>query len=270
VSDTTTAGEQATTSGSVRLRMDGRVATLELDRPAKLNALTPEMLHELDHHLQTLEAAASVHLVVLRGAGERAFCVGADIGRFADLQPLEMWRAWTSLGHAVFDRLARLRQPVIAVVHGDAFGGGMEMALAADFRVLAEHARLGMPEVGLGTVPGWGGTERLVGIVGGTRAKEVVLARRLLDAATAMDWGLANRVAPTAGLAGAVEELAGELLGGAPLAVQIGKQLIDGAAAGAPSRILEPLAAGLVAVTEDLTEGVTAFRSRRSPAFKGR
>jgi enoyl-CoA hydratase/carnithine racemase len=270
VSGTTASGEQASVAGSVQLRVDGRVATLELDRAAKLNALTPEMLHELDQHLQTLEAAASVHLVLLRGAGERAFCVGADIGRFADLQPIEMWRAWTSLGHAVFDRLARLRQPVIAVVHGDAFGGGMEMALAADFRVVADHARMGMPEVGLGTVPGWGGTERLVGIVGRTRAKDIVLARRLLDAATAMEWGLATRIAPAAGLARVVEELAGELMGGAPLAVQIGKQLIDAAAAGAPSRLLEPLAAGLVTATEDLTEGVAAFRSRRSPSFKGR
>jgi enoyl-CoA hydratase/carnithine racemase len=246
------------------------VATLELDRPAKLNALTPEMLHELARHVEEVEATASVHLVLVRGAGQRVFCVGADIGRFADLGPVEMWRAWTALGHAAFERLARLRQPVIAVIHGDAFGGGLELALAADFRVVAEHARLGMPEAGLGTVPGWGGTERLVGLVGRTRAKEVVLARRFLDAATAMEWGLANRVAPAADLETAVEDLSEQLLGGAPVAVQIAKQLIDAAADGAPSRILEPLAGGLAAATADLTEGVAAFRARRSPNFEGR
>ncbi|MDQ6743590.1 MAG: enoyl-CoA hydratase/isomerase family protein [Candidatus Dormibacteraeota bacterium] len=250
--------------------MDGRVATLVLDRPAKLNALTPEMLRELARHLEEVEATASVHLVLVRGAGQRVFCVGADIGRFADLAPVEMWRAWTALGHAAFERLARLRQPVIAVVHGDAFGGGLELALAADFRLVADHARLGMPEAGLGTVPGWGGTERLVRLVGRTRAKEVVLARRFLDAPTAMDWGLANRVVPAADLASAVEDLSDQLLGGAPIAVQIAKQLIDAADDGAPSRILEPLAGGLAAATADLTEGVAAFRARRSPNFEGR
>ncbi|MBJ7600041.1 MAG: enoyl-CoA hydratase [Candidatus Nephthysia bennettiae] len=270
MSETTAAGAQASTPGSVRLHIDGRVATLELDRPAKLNALTPEMLDELARHLEEVEATASVDLVLVRGAGHRVFCVGADIGRFADLGPVEMWRAWTALGYAAFERLARLRQPVIAVLHGDAFGGGLELALAADFRVVAEHARLGMPETGLGTVPGWGGTERLVDLVGRTRAKEVVLARRFLDAATAMEWGLANRVVPAADLASAVEDLAGQLLGGAPVAVQIAKQLIDAAADGAPSRVLEPLAGGLAAATADLTEGVAAFRARRSPNFEGR
>ena len=270
MSETTAVGAQATTPGSVRLQIDGRVATLELDRPAKLNALTPEMLHELARHLEEVEATASVELVLVRGAGRRVFCVGADIGRFADLGPVEMWRAWTALRHAAFERLARLRQPVIAVIHGDAFGGGLELAMAADFRVVAEHARLGMPEAGLGTVPGWGGTERLVGLVGRTRAKEVILARRVLDAATAMEWGLANRVAPAAGLASAVDDLSDQLLGGAPVAVQIAKQLIDAAADGVPSRILEPLAGGLAAATADLTEGVAAFRARRSPNFEGR
>jgi enoyl-CoA hydratase len=270
VSETTAAGAQASTPGSVRLEIDGRVATLELDRPAKLNALTPEMLRQLAHHLEEVEATASIDLVVVRGAGHRAFCVGADIGRFADLGPVEMWRAWTALGHAAFERLARLRQPVIAVVHGDAFGGGLELALAADFRVVAEQVRLGMPEAGLGTVPGWGGTERLVGLIGRTRAKEVVLARRFLDAATAMEWGLATRVAPAAELETAVEGLSEQLLGGAPVAVQIAKQLIDAAASGAPGRILEPLAGGLAAATADLTEGVAAFRARRSPTFEGR
>ena len=143
MSESLTGGTQ---SGSVRLDVEGRIATLLLDRPAKLNALTPEMLQELDRHLATVEASESVHLVLLRAAGDRAFCVGADINRFADLQPVDMWRTWTARGHAAFDRLARLRQPVVAVLHGDAFGGGLELALAADFRVVAEQVRLGMSE----------------------------------------------------------------------------------------------------------------------------
>ena len=256
--------------GTVALQIEAGLATLVLDRPAKQNALTPEMLAELDRHLATLERADAVHAVVVRGAGERAFCAGADIERFAGLGPVEMWRSWTARGHAVLARLAALRQPVIAVVHGNAFGGGLELALAADFRVVAEHARLGLPEAGLGTVPGWGGTERLVDIVGRARAKEIVLARRILDGPTAFEWGLATRSVAAEELDAAVSGLAAELLAGAPVALQLAKQLIDAAADGAPSRILEPLAGGLTAATADLAEGVAAFRARRVPAFQGR
>jgi enoyl-CoA hydratase len=257
-------------AGTVALQTEGGLATLVLDRPAKQNALTPEMLRELDRHLEALETSDAVGVVVVRGAGERAFCAGADIERFAGLGPVEMWRTWTARGHAVFARLAAMRQPVIAVVHGNAFGGGLELALAADFRVVADHARLGLPEAGLGTVPGWGGTERLVDLVGRARAKEIVLARRIVDGPAAFDWGLATRCVAAGELDAAVSDLATELLAGAPLAVQLAKQLIDAAADGAPSRILEPLAGGLTAATADLAEGVAAFRARRAPAFQGR
>jgi enoyl-CoA hydratase/carnithine racemase len=254
----------------VRLEIEGAVATLVLDRAAKRNALTPEMLEELELRLHELHAGSCARVVVLTAAGDGAFCAGADIERFASLDPVAMWRTWTVAGHEVFARLARLRLPVVAAVHGDAFGGGLELALAADFRIVAQGARLGLPEVGLGTVPGWGGTERLVDAVGRARAKEVVLARRILDGPTAFAWGLANRCVPGDQLESAVAQLTQDLLGGAPVAVEVAKQLIDAAADGAPSRILEPLAAGLTASTADLAEGVGAFRARRSTAFEGR
>lgn len=249
---------------------EGPVATILLDRPAKRNALTPEMLRELDGQLAALAADHSIRVVVVRGAGDRAFCAGADIERFADLGPVEMWRSWTALGHAVFARLAAMPQPVIAAVHGNAFGGGLELALAADFRIIAEEARLGLPEAGLGTVPGWGGTERLVDAVGRSRAKEVVLARRILDGRTAVEWGLAARSVPAADLDAAVDELTNDLLGAAPVAAVLAKQLVDAAADGVPSRAIEPLAGALSAATTDLAEGVAAFRARRPPAFEGR
>jgi enoyl-CoA hydratase len=254
----------------VRTTVHGPVATILLDRPAKLNALTPEMLRELDDELGRLAEDRASRVVVVRGAGNRAFCAGADIERFADLGPLEMWRSWTTLGHAAFARLAALPQPVIAAVDGNAFGGGLELALAADFRIVAEEARLGLPEAGLGTVPGWGGTERLVDAVGRARAKEVILARRILDGRTACDWGLASRAVPAVELDAAVDALTEALLGGAPIAVELAKQLVDAAADGVPSRTLEPLAGALSAVTHDLAEGVAAFRARRTPAFQGR
>jgi enoyl-CoA hydratase len=262
--------QQASTSGRVRITAGGAIATILLDRPAKQNALTPEMLRELDRELGALAADRSIRVVVVRGAGDRAFCAGADIERFAGLSPVEMWRSWTALGHAAFGRLAAMPQPVIAAVHGNAFGGGLELALAADFRIITEHAKLGLPEAGLGTVPGWGGTERLVDAVGRARAKEVILARRILDGRTALEWGLATRCMPAADLDAAVDELTEGLLGGAPVAVELAKQLVDAAADGVPSRIVEPLAGALSAATTDLAEGVAAFRARRAPAFEGR
>ena len=208
--------------GGVRVTDDAGVATVLLERPAKLNALTPEMLDALGAAVDSLRGSEA-RVVVLRGAGEKAFCVGADINRFAPLTAVQMWRDWTANGHRVFDALAGLRQPTVAVLHGATFGGGLELALACDFRVVAAEARLGLPEVGLGTVPGWGGTERLTELVGRARAKEVVLSRRTLDGELAHAWGVATRVAPRAELDSAVDELVTQLLGGAPVAVQLAK-----------------------------------------------
>jgi enoyl-CoA hydratase len=258
-----------TAAGTVHLTCDGEVATLLLDRPAKLNALTPEMLDALGAAVDAVRRS-DVRVVVLRGAGDRAFCVGADIDRFAPLTGVQMWRDWTATGHRVFDAVAGLRQPTVAVLHGVTFGGGFELALACDFRVVAAGARLGLPEVGLGTVPGWGGTERLTALVGRARAKEIVLARRTLDGELAHAWGAATRVAAPAGLDAEVDALVAQLLGGAPVAVQLAKQIIDAAADGAPSRVLEALAGGLTSGTGDIQEGVAAFRERREPTFTGR
>ena len=256
-------------TGTVDLTIDGPIATLLLDRPAKLNALTPEMLDALDDALAKLRDS-DARVALVRGAGDKAFCVAADIARFAGLSAPQMWRDWTAHGHRVFDALAAQRQPTIAVVHGSAFGGGLELALACDFRVVATEAQLGMPEVGLGTVPGWGGSERLTELVGRARAKEVVLLRRFLDANTALAWGVATSVSPAADLEASVDELVGRLLGGAPVAVQLAKQIIDAAAEGAPSRVLEALAGGLSSATEDLQEGLSAFTERRPAEFRGR
>jgi len=256
-------------TGTVGLKVDGDVATVLLDRPDKLNALTPEMLDALQEAIAAADRS-DARVVIVRGAGAKAFCVGADINRLSVLSAVQMWRDWTAQGHRVFDALARLRQPTIAVVHGPAFGGGLELALACDFRVMAAEARVGLPEVGLGTVPGWGGTERLTELVGRARAKEVVLSRRFLDSDTALAWGVATSVAPAASLDAAVDDLVGRLTAGAPVAVQLAKQLIDAAADGAPSRVLEAFAGGLSSATEDLKEGVAAFQGRREPAFRGR
>jgi enoyl-CoA hydratase len=256
------------TQGAVELALDGDTAVITVDRAPKLNALTPELLEALEAKVHVVERS-DCRLMILRTGGERAFCVGADITRFAALSPVEMWRDWTRLGHRVFDSIARLPQPTISVIQGDAFGGGLELALATDFRVVADHARLGLPETGLGTIPGWGGTERLTELIGPARAKLVCLARRHMSAQQAFDWGAVSIVAPAADLERSVGGLCDDLRSGAPIALSLAKQLIDAAAAGAPARVLEPLASAVAATTNDLREGITAFHEKRSGRFKG-
>jgi enoyl-CoA hydratase len=257
------------TAGTVGLTTAGAVTTLTIDRPAKLNALTPELLASMATQLRRV-AQSDARVLLLRTGGGRAFCVGADLHRFAALGPLAVWRDWTRLGHEVFDLLSSLPQVTVAVVHGDAFGGGLELALATDFRVVSETARLGLPETRLGTVPGWGGTERLTAMVGASRAKLVCLANRHLSARTAFEWGLATVLAPdSGGIEEAVAGLVDDVLAAAPVATTLAKQLIDACAAGVPARLLEPLAGALTASTDDLREGIAAFRERRGPTFRG-
>jgi len=257
---------EATEQVTVGYSADGHTATILIDRSSKLNALTLGLLDDLAAAAREV-AASSARLVIVRTGGEKVFCVGADINHFAGLGAAGKWRDWIATGHRAFDALAGLRQPSIAVIDGLAFGGGLELALACDFRVIAAEARVALPETGLGTVPGWGGTERATELVGRARAKELVLTRRQLSGEEALGWGLATAVAPKDGLEDAVARLSADLLAGAPLAVQLGKQLIDAAADGAPSRVLEALAGGLAAATDDLAEGVAAFREKRPAHF---
>lgn len=245
---------------------DGHVATILIDRAAKLNALTLQLLDELADATREINSS-SARLVIVRTAGEKVFCVGADINHFADLSAAGMWRDWIATGHRALDALAGLRQPSIAVIDGLAFGGGLELALACDFRIIAEEAKVALPETGLGTVPGWGGTERATELLGRAKAKELILARRQLSGKEAVAWGLATAAEPKERLEEAVQKLSTDLLEGAPVAVQLVKQLIDAAADGASSRVLEGLAGGLAAATDDLGEGVTAFREKRTARF---
>ncbi|RZL84133.1 MAG: enoyl-CoA hydratase/isomerase family protein [Rhodococcus sp. (in: high G+C Gram-positive bacteria)] len=245
---------------------DGRVATVLIDRPRKLNALTLELLDDLYTELRAVEHS-DAQMVLLKTAGDKAFCVGADITQFAQFTPAQMWKRWIAEGHRVFNFLAQLRPPTIAVVDGIAVGGGLELALACDLRVGTTTARLGLPETSLGTIPGWGGTERLTNVIGAARAKELIFTRRQLDAETALAWGLLTAVADRDGIDSATDEIVDRILEGSPAAVQVSKQLVDAAAAGAPSAILEALASGFTASTDDFAVGVTAFQNKTTPIF---
>ncbi len=181
-------------SSKVQLKIENQFATITLNRPEKLNALDPEMLTTLEQIAGQVDQDRSVRVVTITGAGDRAFCVGADINAWAALSPLQMWSDWIRNGHRVFDRLSQLRQPVICALNGYTFGGGLELALAADIRLAADHVELAMPEVKLGTVPGWAGTGRLPDLIGPARAKGMIFTGDRVSAETAERWGLVNEI----------------------------------------------------------------------------
>jgi enoyl-CoA hydratase/carnithine racemase len=252
--------------GQVTLDWQETIALIRLDRPEKCNALTPRMLADLEQHLSRLDYDHDVRAVVIASAGDRSFCAGADIKLFTSLPALDMWSAWTRMGQRVFNRLSQLRQPTIAAVAGDAFGGGFELALACDLRVIAEDSTLGFPEVGIATLPGWGGTGRLRELVGPTRCKELILTGQPLSASVALAWGVANRLAPKAEVLATASDLARKIAKQAPIAVQMAKQAIDCPGA---SEVIEQVAAAATATTADAAEGRASFAERRPPTYSG-
>jgi enoyl-CoA hydratase/carnithine racemase len=241
-----------------------------VNRPEKLNSITPEMLSTLESIVDSLDRNTDVRVVIITGSGERAFSVGADINVWAALEPIEMWRRWVRDGHRVFDALSRLRQPTIAALNGLTFGGGLELALACDIRIAAEGMELGSPEVKIGTLPGWGGTQRLTRLIGVARAKQLIFTGGRLDATTAESWGLVNEVVPRDRLTARAQELAEEIAANAPVSVQIAKQIIDGSLGEGTGAAFEALAGALAATTTDAAEGVASFREKRPAKFEGR
>lgn len=252
----------------VRLAVDGPIATITIDRPEKLNALTPAMLEALEATLGTIEADEAIRVVVLTGAGDRAFCAGADVDAWSALAPIDMWRTWVRLGHRVMDRLEGLRQPTIAALNGVAYGGGLELALACDLRIAADTIKVAAPEVGIATIPAWGMTTRLALVAGPARAKQLILTGEPIDAHRAEAWGILSDVVPAGELQDAVRRTAERIAAKAPVAVQVAKQLIDGLRPRA-SGSLEALGSGLAAFTDDAAEGRASFRERRQAKFKG-
>jgi enoyl-CoA hydratase len=252
--------------GRVTVDTDVEVATICLDRPDKHNALTPEMLQQLERILIALDADRQVRVVLVTAAGDRSFCAGADIKLFKALPPLDMWALWTRLGHRVFDRLAELRQPTIAAVTGNAYGGGFELALACDLRIVAEDATLGLTEVGIGTIPGWGGTGRLRNLVGAGRAKELIFTGAPLTSERALAWGVANQLVPRSEVIDVAHALANKIAGRAPISVQMAKQAID---AGDAFRAVEQISSAATAFTEDAAEGLASFTEKRDPHYRG-
>jgi enoyl-CoA hydratase len=256
--------EESPVEGRIVLATEDSVATITLDRPGKLNAMSPEMVAELARLLAEIDSDQDVRAVIVTGSGGRAFSVGADINAWSALEPLDMWRNWIRDGHRVLERLAQLRQPTIAAINGYAFGGGLELALAVDIRIAADLATFALPETKIGTLPGWAGTKRLPEAIGEARAKQMIFSGGRIDAATAERWGLLNEVVALEALMDRCRSLASEIAANAPVSVQLAKAIISGGE-GAPEAFAGALAAG----TQDGREGIAAFREKRSPRFTG-
>ena len=228
------------------------------------------MLDQLERTARELDADGDVRVVILTGGGDKAFCVGADINEWAALQPLDMWRHWVRRGHQVFDQWARLRQPVIAAINGHAFGGGLELALTGDIRLAVEDAQFAMPEASIATCPGWSGTQRLVQLIGASRAKYLALSGARVSAVDALAGGLVHEVVSAAELSNRARALAHQMALKAPVSLQLTKQLINAAAGEDAAATLEAMAGALAATTDDAAEGIRSFREKRAANYLGR
>lgn len=251
----------------VHLSRHGKLAELILDNPSRMNAFTIAMLDQLTAHLEVIDRDSTIAAVMLTATGDRAFCTGADINAWGDLSPAEFARHWVRDGHRVFDRLARLGKPTIAVLNGHAFGGGLELAAACDLRVMATDASLALPEAGVGIVPGWSGTQRLMRLMPEAMVKEMALFGHRITAERALACGFVAAVGddPRA-LAMAVLERAMRL---SPRAVEVSKSMIHAAQGEDRAAMVEALGSAAIAASADRDEGVAAFREKRKPDFSG-
>jgi len=247
------------------------VATITINRPEALNAFNADVIHEILHALEDVKADENVRVVILTGAGEKAFSAGADIKAMKGMNALKA-RELSQMGEKLCSALENLEKPVIAAINGYALGGGLEVAMACDIRIASENAKMGQTEINIGLIPGWGGTQRLTRLIGMTKAKELIFTGKMIDAKTAEQLGLVNMVIPQDKFREAVRQFALELAQKAPVAIRVAKALINkGAEISLDAAIaLEREGFGVVASTEDLQEGVSAFIEKRKPVFKGR
>ena len=252
----------------IRIEIEDAIAVLTVARPEKLNAFDIDMLKALSAACDTIEAGSNVRVVILTGQG-KAFSAGGDIKAWGAMSPNEFGHQWVRFGHRVFERLATLRMPVIAAMNGHALGGGLELAAAADIRIAEAQIKIGLPETGLGMVPGWSGTQRLVKRFGAQVVRRMVLGGEMFAAEEARELGLVDAVAETGTVLEAAKDYAGRIAKRGPAALEICKLMIASANVEDNGTAVEALGSILAAKTGDMKEGVAAFAGKRPAEFKG-
>lgn len=257
---------------NILLDRDDAIAIITLNRPKQLNALNAATLDDIGAALDQLAADDAVRAIIITGSGDRAFAAGADIGELAQIQSASEGRRMAQRTHQLWRKMADLPKPIIAAINGFALGGGLELALACDIRIASDTAQIGLPEVSLGIMPGWGGTQRLARLAGPSAAKLLMMTGDRIDANEAYRLGIVERVAPAAELIDVARQLAQKIAGLPPLSIDAIKQAVnrglnmslDDANAYEASLFAE------LTTTEDCNEGTAAFLEKRKPEWKGR
>jgi enoyl-CoA hydratase/carnithine racemase len=251
---------------AIILTIDQSVVELRLNRPDKRNAIDLAVLDALDGAMDRIEASAHVRVVLVTSAGP-SFSAGGDIKAWSAMDAQSFAHDWIRRGHRTFDRLAQLRFPTIAVLDGDAFGGGLELAAACDFRIAEAHVSLGLPEAGLGMVPGWSGTQRLARRFGAQAVRRMALGGEIFDAAEALRMGIVDLVVDTGSGMEAAHDYAARILARGHVAGQTVKLMLAVAAGEAAESALDAIAGAMIGQTQELQEGVAAFIEKRKPDF---
>ncbi|CCG52148.1 Probable 3-hydroxybutyryl-CoA dehydratase [Flavobacterium indicum GPTSA100-9 = DSM 17447] len=248
-----------------------QIAVVTINRPTKLNALNKATIEELHHAFGSLDKDAEVKAIIVIGSGEKAFVAGADISEFADFSA-EQGRTLAAKGQELlFDFVQNLATPVIAAVNGFALGGGLELAMSCHFRVASSNAKMGLPEVTLGVIPGYGGTQRLAQLVGKGRAMEMIMTASMIDAETAKNYGLVNHVVPQDELLEFVKGIAAKITNNSSVAIAKAIQAVNANYTdGVNGFEVEIANFGACFATEDFKEGTTAFLEKRKAVFPGK
>jgi len=256
---------------NIRFETKNQIAYVTIDRPKVLNALNMATMQELKQAFAAIKDDHEVRVVILTGAGEKSFVAGADIGELSQHSPVSA-KEYTHQGQAILDAIENLGKPVIACVNGFALGGGCELAMACTMRIASENAKLGQPEVKLGLIPGYGGTQRLPRLVGKGIAMQLVLTGEMIGAQEAHRIGLVNEVVPASELIARAEAIAAKIAANAPLAIQYAMEAVNHGLdlPLADGLFLEATLFGVCCATEDKNEGTKAFLEKRPAQFKGK
>ncbi len=247
----------------VKLRIDGEIATITLARAKKLNALDRPMILALERAALLIDSDDKIKVAMITGEGERAFCAGGDIEAWSQEAPEDFGLQWVRLGHRAFDALTRLRQPLIAILNGSAMGGGFELATCADFRIVEPHAKISLPETGLGIIPGWSGTQRAVRRFGAQLIRRMSVAGEAFTADQALHHGLVDQVTVQGQSSAAALALAQHICNRSALATAAAKMMINAAEGEDQERALETLGGIAAAQSAELQAGLAAFRASK-------